>query len=142
MPSRFVSLAILIYWSIAAFLLLDLGRDSGADAGVRARFESDRRCRRFEQAGAVEHPGRGRSAASRTCAGPWANRSRPRRGGLTAGCSSRTTSSSMPAACSEGLRLRSRPSARVGVESLYLVDQSGNLNSFDLQRRRQGPADC
>ena len=57
MPSRFVSLAILIYWSIAAFLLLTWDVLPELTLGLPTRSAGDRARRRFGQAGAVEHPG-------------------------------------------------------------------------------------
>ena len=50
MPSRFVSLVILIYWSVAAFCLLTWDVPAGDDVGVSTRLTSHYSCRRFEQA--------------------------------------------------------------------------------------------
>ena len=44
----------------------------------------------------------------------------------------------MPAGLLRGTPFVGRSSGRLGVESLYLVDNSGNLNSFDLQVSYEG----
>ena len=59
MPSRLMSLLILVYWSIAAFCLLKLGRAPRAVDGLSARLARDRVRQRVESAGPVEHPGDG-----------------------------------------------------------------------------------
>ena len=74
MPSRFVSLAILIYWSIAAFLLLTWDVIPELTQGYPPNLRAIARRRRFD-------PGRcggaSRSWMTRDfprCAGQWANR--------------------------------------------------------------------
>ena len=57
MPSRFVSLAILIYWLIAAFCLLTWDVIPELALGISSRLAGDCAGRRFVAAGAVEHPG-------------------------------------------------------------------------------------
>ena len=141
MPSRFVSLGILIYWSIAAFLLLtwdvlpELTQGYAPDLG-RLPWPEIRagRC-----------GGTFRSSKIRDI--PDVRR--------TVG-ESVTTSSRRPDGWFEltnhveldaGDLLRrtpfaSRPSLRLGVESVYLVDQSGNLSSFSLKVVDKGRADA
>jgi len=132
MPSRFISLAILIYWSIAAFLLLtwdvlpELSLGYAPDLrSIAAAGESSAPVRWSIQI--VDDPrfpevrrtvGEAVTAASRRPNGSveLTNRVDIDAGGLLKGTPFMTTT---------GVRL--------GVDSLYHVDPSGNLRSFDLQ---------
>jgi hypothetical protein len=140
MPSRFVSLAILIYWSIAAFCLLtwdvipelalsyppDLRAITVAGDLTRpvrwsiqviddARFPDVRRL-----------VGEAVTASSRRPNGWFELTSRVEvdAGGLL-----------------KGTPLLSRSSIRLGVESLYRVEPTGNLHSFEIEvKSRESPA--
>ena len=57
MPSRFVSLVILVYWSIAAFCLLTWDVLPELTSGYPPDLRSDHPGRRLGETGAVEHPG-------------------------------------------------------------------------------------
>jgi hypothetical protein len=132
MPSRFISLAILIYWSIAAFCLLtwdvipeltlgyapDLRAIAGAgDSSKPVRWSIQ----------IIDDPrfpdvrrtvGEAVTASSRRPDG-WVeltSRVDIDAGGLL-----------------KGTPFVTRTKVRLGVESLYRVDPSGNLSSFDLQ---------
>ena len=59
MPSRFVSLVILIYWSIAAFCLLTWDVIPELTLGYPPDLRAIALAGDSSQAGAVEHPGRG-----------------------------------------------------------------------------------
>jgi hypothetical protein len=132
MPSRFVSLAILIYWSIAAFLLLTwdvipeltLGYPPDLRA-ISVAGDSSKPVRWSIQI--VDDPrypearrtvGESVTASSRRADGWFEMTSRVEidAGGLL-----------------KGTPFVGRSTNRLRVESLYLVDSSGNLNSFDLQ---------
>jgi len=132
MPSRFTSLAILIYWSIAAFCLLtwdvipelSLGYapdlrtiagsgDSTRPAGWSIQIVDDPRFPDVRRT-----VGEAVTTSSRRPDG-WVDltsRVDIDAGGLL-----------------KGTPFVTRTSARLGVESLYRVDPSGNLSSFDLQ---------
>jgi len=132
MPSRFISLAILIYWSIAAFCLLtwdvipelSLGYapdlrtiagsgDSTRPAGWSIQIVDDPRFPDVRRT-----VGEAVTTSSRRPDG-WVDltsRVDIDAGGLL-----------------KGTPFVTRTSARLGVESLYRVDPSGNLSSFDLQ---------
>jgi hypothetical protein len=132
MPSRFVSLAILIYWSIAAFLLLtwdvlpELTQGYAPDLrAIALAGDSSRPVRwSIQVVDDPRHPdvrqtvGESITTSSRRPDGSFqlTNHAELDAGGLF-----RRTP------------FASRPSLRVGVESLYLVDQSGNLSSFSLR---------
>ena len=132
MPSRFISLAILIYWSIAAFFLLTrdvipeltLGYPPDLRA-IAVAGDSSRPVRWSIQI--VDDPrypevrrtvGESVTASSRRADGWFELTSRVEidAGGLF-----------------KGTPFVGRSTVRLGVESLYLVDTSGNLSSFDLQ---------
>ncbi len=132
MPSRFVSLAILIYWSIAAFLLLtwdvlpeltlgyapDLRAIALAGDSSRPVRWSDSDRGRPATSGRAEDGGRighGLVPASRRLVGA----DKPRRPRCRR-------------AAQKAFRSEARSNEHVTVESLYLVDHSGNLNSFVL----------
>jgi hypothetical protein len=141
MPSRFISLAILIYWSIAAFFLLtwdvipemgpgfapDLRSIAGAadaDTPVRWRIQI------------VDDP---RFPETRRPVGE-AVTARSRKSDRWVELSSRVDIDA--GGLLKGTPFLTRTSARLGVESLYRVDPSGNLRSFDLQvnsRESSGP---
>jgi len=132
MPSRFTSLAILIYWSIAAFCLLtwdvipelSLGYapdlrtiagsgDSSKPVGWSIQIVDDPRFPEVRRT-----VGEAVTTSSRRPDG-WVeltSRVDIDAGGLL-----------------KGTPFVTRTSARLGVESLYRVDPSGNLGSFDLQ---------
>jgi len=132
MPSRFVSLAILIYWSIAAFLLLtwdvipELTLGYAPDLrAIAVAGDSSKPVRWSIQI--VDDPrypevrrtvGESVTASSRRADGWFELTSRVDidAGGLF-----------------RGTPFVGRSNDRLGIESLYLVDTSGNLNSFDLQ---------
>jgi hypothetical protein len=132
MPSRFVSLGILIYWSIAAFMLLTwdvipeltLGYPPDLRA-IAVAGDSTKPVRWSIQI--VDDPrypevrrtvGESVTASSRRADGWFELTSRVEidAGGLF-----------------KGTPFVARSRDRLGVESLYLVDHSGNLNSFDIQ---------
>ena len=71
MPSRVISLAILVYWSIAAFCLLTWDVLPELTHGLSARLAGNHLRQRFASAGTVEYPGRGRSpvAGGAACGG-------------------------------------------------------------------------
>jgi hypothetical protein len=131
MPSRFLSLAILIYWSIAAFLLLtwdvlpELTQGYAPDLrAIALAGDSSRPVRwSIQVVDDPRHPdvprtvGESITASSRRPDGfmQLTNHVELDAGGLF-----------------RGTAFGNRPSTRVGVESLYLVDHSGNLSSFNL----------
>ena len=57
MPSRFVSLIILIYWSVAAFCLLTWDVLPEMTSGYPPDLRAITLAGRFDQADPVEHPG-------------------------------------------------------------------------------------
>jgi hypothetical protein len=132
MPSRFTSLAILIYWSIAAFCLLtwdvipelspgyapDLRSIAGAaDTGALVRWSIQ----------IVDDP---RFPEARRTVGEAVTRS-SRRSDRWVELTSRVDLDA--GGLLKGTPFLTRTNARLGVESLYRVDPSGNLRSFDLQ---------
>ena len=132
MPSRFVSLAILIYWSIAAFLLLTwdvipeltLGYPPDLRA-IAIAGDSTRPVRWSIQI--VDDP---RYPEVRRTVGESVTASARRPDGWFE-LTSRVEIDA--AGLLKGTRFVSGSSVRLGVESLYLVDNSGNLSSFDIQ---------
>ncbi len=135
MPSRFVSLVILIYWSIAAFCLLTWDVIPELALGISSRFASDRPCRRFDRRPVrwsiqvIDDPrfpdvrrmvGEAVTASSRRPDGWFELTSRVEldAGGLL-----------------KGTPFLTRSSVRLEVESRYLVEPSGNLHSFDSRRQ-------
>jgi hypothetical protein len=141
MPSRLVSLGILIYWSIAAFLLLtwdvlpELTQGYAPDLRAIALAGDSSRPVRWDiqVVDDPRHPdvrrtvGESITTSSRRPDGSFElkNRSELDAGGLF-----------------RGTPFGSRPSLRVGVESEYLVAQSGNLSSFRLRVVDKGRADA
>jgi hypothetical protein len=140
MPSRFVSLGILIYWSIAAFLLLtwdvipELTLGYAPDLrAIAVAGDSSRPVRwsiqivddpRFPE---VWRPvGESVTASSRRPDGWFALTSHVDldAGGLL-----------------KGTPFGSRSSVRINVDSRYLVDNAGNLNSFELRVAEKDKAD-
>jgi hypothetical protein len=141
MPSRFISLAILIYWSIAAFCLLtwdvlpelstgyapDLRSIAGAgDSGAPVRWN-------IQIVDDPRFPEARRSVGEAVTA---SSRRRDRWVELT----SRVDLD--PAGLLNGTPFLARTSVRLGVESLYRVDPSGNLRSFDLQVKSRDSKDA
>ena len=141
MPSRFVSLGILIYWSIAAFLLLtwdvlpELTQGYAPDLRAIALAGDSSRPVRWDiqVVDDPRHPdvrrtvGESITTSSRRADGFFqlTNRAELDAGGLF-----------------RGTPFGSRPSLRVGVESEYLIAQSGNLSSFSLRVVDKGRADA
>jgi hypothetical protein len=132
MPSRLISLAILIYWSIAAFFLLtwdvipEMGPGytpdlrsiaSAADAGKPVRWAIQ----------IVDDP---RFPDTRRSVGE-AVTARSLRNDRWVELTSRVEIDA--GGLLKGTPFVTRTTARLGVESLYRVDPSGNLRSFDLQ---------
>ncbi len=74
MPSRFVSLVILVYWSIAAFCLLTWDVIPELASGYPPDLRAIALAGDSSQAGAVEYSGDRRSPSFPTCAGWWARR--------------------------------------------------------------------
>ena len=128
MPSRFVSLAILIYWSIAAFCLLTWDvlpeLSLGYPPDLRAiAFAGD-----SDAAGAVEHPGHRRSQVARHApdGGRGGHRSTRRPDGwYRADQPGRVR---RRRACSRERRSGPIANIQLQVDSLYRVDPSGNLH--------------
>ncbi len=140
MPSRFVSLAILIYWSIAAFCLLSwevipeltLGYPPDLRA-IAGAGDSSKPVRWSIQI--VDDPRQ--PDVRRTVGESVTTSARRPDGGIE--LTSRVE-------IDAGGLLKGTPFAnisnmRLGVESLYRVDPSGNLNSFDLRVAAQESAD-
>ncbi len=141
MPSRFVSLGILIYWSIAAFLLLtwdvlpELTQGYAPDLrAIALAGDSSRPVRwNIQVVDDLRHPdvrrtvGESITSSSRRADGSFELKNHSE---LDAGDLFRRTP------------FASRPSLRVGVESVYLVGQSGNLSSFSLRVVDKGRADA
>jgi hypothetical protein len=141
MPSRFISLAILIYWSIAAFCLLtwdvipelstgyapDLRSIAGAgDSGAPVRWS-------IQIIDDARFPDERRVVGEAVTASS-------RRSDRWVELTSRVDLDA--AGVLKGTPFVSRTSVRLGVESRYRVDPSGNLSSFDLQvksRESQDP---
>jgi hypothetical protein len=131
MPSRFVSLAILIYWSIAAFLLLtwdvlpELTLGYAPDLrAIALAGDSSRPVRWAIQI--VDDP---RHPDVRRTVGESVTASSRRADGWS------ELTSHVDLDAGELLRnipFGSKLNEHVTVESLYLVDHSGNLNSFVL----------
>ena len=71
MPSRLMSLLILIYWSIAAFCLLNWDVLPELTMGYPPDLRAIAFASESDQAGAVEHPG-DRRPGYPTIAGRWA----------------------------------------------------------------------
>jgi hypothetical protein len=131
MPSRFVSLAILIYWSIAAFLLLtwdvlpELTTGYAPDLrAIALAGDSSRPVRwKIQIMDDPRHPDQRRTVgesvtASSKRADGWfelTNHVDLDAGGLL-----------------KGIPFGSRSNEHIAVESRYVVDNSGNLNSFVL----------
>ena len=131
MPSRFVSLAILIYWSIAAFLLLtwdvlpELTTGYAPDLrAIALAGDSSRPVRwKIQIMDDPRHPDQRRTVgesvtASSKRADGWfelTNHVDLDAGGLL-----------------KGIPFGSRSNEHIAVESRYLVDNSGNLSSFVL----------
>jgi hypothetical protein len=134
MPSRFTALAILIYWSIAAFLLLtrdvipELTQGYAPDLRAIAHAGDPTRPVRWSIQ-VIDDPrypdtrrtvGEAVTGATRRPDG-WFNltsRTEIDAGGLL-----------------QGTLFRTRTNVRLAVDSLYRVDPSGNLSSFDLRVR-------
>jgi hypothetical protein len=137
MPSRLVSLGILIYWSIAAFLLLTWDVIPELSLGYAPDL------RAITVAGDPSKPVRWSIQIVDDPRHPEVHR--------TVG-ESVTASSRRPDGWFEltshveldaggvlkGTPFGTRSSSRIEVESLYLVDPSGNLNSFDLDISSRG----
>ena len=134
MPSRFVSLAILVYWCVAAFFLLTWEVLPELSLGYPPDF------RAIASAGDGNRPVSGPSRSSTTPKQPipggrWARPS-PRRG------EHRTAGSSFPAGWLRRRRLirtaiRHRGERSLEIGSTYRVDPSGNLRSFDMKVPRE-----
>jgi hypothetical protein len=140
MPSRFVSLAILIYWSIAAFLLLtwdvipELTLGYAPDLrAIAVAGDSSKPVRWSIQI--VDDP---RHPDVRRTVGESVTASTRRADGWFELTSHVDLDSG---GLLKGTPFASRSSVRLGVESLYLVDNSGNLKSFDLRVATKGSAD-
>ena len=136
MPSRFVSLAILIYWSIAAFLLLTWDVLPELTLG----YAPDLRRSPLPAIRAGRCGGAFRSSTIRgirTCGGPWANRSRRRRGEPDGWFELKNHVDLDAGGLLRGNSIWKQVERAAEVESLYLVDSSGNLSSFDLKVTRQ-----
>jgi hypothetical protein len=140
MPSRFVSLAILIYWSIAAFLLLtwdvlpELTLGYAPDLrAIALAADSSRPVRWSIQV--VDDP---RHPDVRRNVGESVTASTRRADGW----SELTSHVVLDAAgLLKGTPFGSRSNVRFGVESLYIVDNSDNLNSFVLRVTEKGSPD-
>jgi hypothetical protein len=139
-PSRFISLAILIYWSIAAFCLLtwdvipELSLGSAPDLRtIAGSGDSTKPVRWSIQI--VDDP---RFPEVRRTVGESVTTSSRQRDGWVVLSS---TVDIDAGGLLKGTPFVTRTSARVGVESLYRVDPSGNLGSFDLQVRSHEAAD-
>jgi hypothetical protein len=132
MPSRFTSLAILIYWSIAAFCLLtwevipelspgyapDLRSIAGSgDTGAPVRW-------------AIQVMDDPRSPDARRTVGEAVTKS-SRRGDRWVDLTSRVELDA--GGLLKGTPFLARASAHLEVASLYRVDPSGNLRSLELQ---------
>ncbi len=132
MPSRLVSLGILIYWSIAAFLLLtwevlpELTLGYAPDLrAITIASDSTKPVRYSIQV--VDDP---RHPEVHRTVGESVTESKKRADGSF----ELTTHVDLDASgVLKGTLFRSLPGGRLEVESLYLVDHSGNLNSFDLK---------
>jgi hypothetical protein len=132
MPSRFVSLVILVYWSVAAFFLLTWDvlpeLTSGYAPDLRAitlAGDSSRPVRWNIQV--IDDP---RFPDTRRMVGEAVTGLAHKPGGWTE-LTSRVEVDA--AGLLKGTRFLSRsPSFRLKVESVYRVDPKGNLNSFDL----------
>lgn len=131
MPSRFVSLAILIYWSIAAFLLLtwdvipELTLGYAPDLrAIAVAGDSSKPVRWSIQV--VDDP---RYPDVRRTVGESVTASKRRPDGW---CELTSKVDVDGAGLLKGTPFARQSDRRVKVESLYLVDKSGNLNSFDL----------
>ena len=133
MPSRFVSLVILIYWSIAAFCLLTWDVIPELTLGYPPDLRAIALAGDPSPAGAVEHSGRRRSAVSRRAPdrGRGGDRRRTRR---PDGWFELTSQVELDAGgLLKGTAFLTRSSIRLEIDSLYLVDPSGNLHSFTLE---------
>jgi hypothetical protein len=132
MPSRFASLGILIYWSIAAFLLLtwdvipELTLGYAPDLrAITVAGDSTRPVRWSVQI--VDDP---RHPEDRRTVGESVTASSRRPDGWFELTSHVDINAG---GLLKGTAFASRSSERLAVESLYLVDNSGNLKSFDLR---------
>jgi hypothetical protein len=132
MPSRFISLAILIYWSIAAFCLLtwdvipELSQGYAPDLRAIARAVDSRQPVRWS----VQIMDDPRFPEARRTVGEAVTGSSRRPDGWVE-LTSRVDIDA--GGLLKGTPFVTRTSARLGVESIYRVDHSGNLSSFDLQ---------
>ena len=137
MPSRLVSLAILVYWCIAAFCLLTWEVLPELTLGIPSRLARHRRGRRFGKAGELEHSGHRRSQVAR----------RPAHGRRGGHCSKRLPDGWFE--LTQPGQLRRRRGAQGNAagnhgrasawssSSVYRVDPSGNLRSFDMKVTRR-----
>jgi hypothetical protein len=132
MPSRFVSLAILVYWSIAAFFLLswdvipELSSGNAPDLrAIAIAGDSGRPVRWNIQV--VDDP---KSPDARRTVGEAVTASKRRADGWVELTSHVEVDSGGLLA---GTLFKKRASGRVKVESLYRVEPSGNLRSFDIR---------
>jgi hypothetical protein len=132
MPSRLVSLGILIYWSIAAFLLLtwevlpELTLGYAPDLrAITIASDSTKPVRYSIQV--VDDP---RHPEVHRTVGESVTESKKRADGSF----ELTTHVDLDSGgVLKGTLFRSLQGGRLEVDSLYLVDHSGNLNSFDLK---------
>jgi hypothetical protein len=132
MPSRFVSLAILIYWSIAAFFLLswdvlpELSSGNAPDLrAISVAGDSSRPVRWTIQI--VDDP---RSPDVRRSVGDAVTASKRRPDGWV----ELTSHVEIDAGgLLKGTPFVNRSNIRLQVESLYRVEPTGNLSSFDIR---------
>jgi hypothetical protein len=132
MPSRLISLAILVYWSIAAFCLLTWDvlpeLTMGYPPDLRAiTFASDSRVPVRWSIQVVDDP---RSPDARRAVGEAITASSRQANGWY----EMTSQVSFDAAdLLRGTPFPTRGSVRLQIDSRYRVDSSGNLHDFDLQ---------
>jgi hypothetical protein len=139
MPSRFVSLAILIYWSIAAFCLLSwevipeltLGYPPDLRA-IAVAGESNKPVRwSIQIVDDLRYPD-----VRRTVGEAVTTSSRRANGGIELASRVEIDAGGVL----KGTPFVTAANIRLGVESVYRVDQSGNLQSFDLRvKSRESP---
>ncbi len=132
MPSRFVSLAILVYWSIAAFFLLSWDvipeLSSGYPPDLRAIAGAGDSMRPVRWSIQVvddpRHPDERRPVGEAVTAA-----SRRRDGWVELTSHVQIDAGGLL----KGTPFGSRANIRLGVESIYRVEPSGNLQSFDIR---------
>ena len=140
MPSRFVSLAILIYWSIAAFCLLTWDVIPELTMG----YPPDLRA--IALAGDSIKPVRWSIQVIDDPRSPDVAADGRRGGDAVVAPARRLVRADQPGrdrcgGTARGNPLPSRASVRLEVESVYRVDPSGNLHSFDLDVKSRESAE-